>query len=164
MDFAVSFPEYAAVGPGSKLRVFADTEEILQGLELKLILQRFLDYVHVTQVRAVPKNRIKSYAVYSRYQGDGSVHQKAMRYARRHPETTYEQAVKLLQQKKDKERFPYIQMKSNLDFSSKRNWLTVRVKGNLEPMDLVLEQQFRNFNQNILPVREASKIQALKDR
>ncbi len=30
-------------------------------------------------------------------------------------------------------------------------------------MDLVFEQQFRNFNQNILPVREASKIQALKD-
>ncbi|WP_302441878.1 type I-F CRISPR-associated endoribonuclease Cas6/Csy4 [Colibacter massiliensis] len=112
MDFAVSFPEYAEVGPGSKLRIFADTEEILQSLELKLILQRFLDYAHVTRVRAVPKNRIKSYAVYSRYQGDGSVHQKAMRYARRHPETTYEQAVKFLRQKKDKERFPYIQMKS----------------------------------------------------
>ncbi len=109
--YAVSFPEYGETGVGEKIRVFAEEQE-LEKLDLSKVLGRLLDYVQYTGIRKVPEKKIKKYAVYSRYQPEGSIQRKARRYAKRHPEITAEEATQLLKTKKEPARLPYIQMKS----------------------------------------------------
>lgn len=109
---AVSFPEYEENTPGSKLRLFANDKSKLEELDIGHYMNRLTDYVHMTSIRKIPARRITGYAVYKRYQPDASVESKARRYARRHPETTVEEAMGLLKQKKDTVKYPYIQMES----------------------------------------------------
>ena len=112
--YAVSFPEYRETGLGEKIRVFAEAQE-LERLNLSKVLGRLLDYVHCTSIRKVPERKVqerKTYAVYSRYQPEGSIRVKAKRYAKRHPGVTIEEAARLLQGKRKSVRLPYIQMKS----------------------------------------------------
>ena len=112
--YAVSFPEYRETDLGEKIRVFAEAQE-LERLNLPKVLGRLLDYVHCTSIRKVPERKVqerKIYAVYSRYQPEGSIRVKAKRYAKRHPGVTIEEAARLLQGKRKSVRLPYIQMKS----------------------------------------------------
>lgn len=112
--YAVSFPEYRETGLGEKIRVFAEAQE-LERLNLFKVLGRLLDYVHCTSIRKVPERKVqerKTYAIYSRYQPEGSIRVKAKRYAKRHPGVTIEEAARLLQGKRKSVRLPYIQMKS----------------------------------------------------
>lgn len=112
--YAVSFPEYRETGLGEKIRVFAEAQE-LERLNLSKVLGRLLDYVHCTSIRKVPERKVqkrKTYAIYSRYQPEGSIRVKAKRYAKRHPGVTIEEAARLLQGKRKSVRLPYIQMKS----------------------------------------------------
>jgi CRISPR-associated protein, csy4 family len=77
VSIGFSFPEYcyqekteggpANIGLGTKLRVFANSEAELQRLDLRSILG-LSDYIHLSQVRAVPQKRITGYAVYKRVQ------------------------------------------------------------------------------------------------
>ena len=94
-----------------KIRVFAEAQE-LERLNLSKVLGRLLDYVHCTSIRKVPERKLRGYAVYSRYQPEGSIWVKARRYAKRHPGVTIEEAARLLQGKRKSVRLPYIQMKS----------------------------------------------------
>jgi CRISPR-associated endonuclease Csy4 len=109
--YAVSFPEYRETGLGEKIRVFAEAQE-LERLNLSKVLGRLLDYVHCTSIRKVSERKLRGYAVYSRYQPEGSIRVKAKRYAKRHPGVTIEEAARLLQGKRKSVRLPYIQMKS----------------------------------------------------
>ena len=109
--YAVSFPEYRETGLGEKIRVFAEAQE-LERLNLSKVLGRLFDYVHCTGIRKVPERKLRGYAVYSRYQPEGSIRVKARRYAKRHPGVTIEEAARLLQGKRKSVRLPYIQMKS----------------------------------------------------
>ena len=108
--YAFSFPEYRETGLGEKIRVFAEAQE-LERLNLSKVLGRLLDYVHCTSIRKVPERKVqerKTYAVYSRYQPEGSIRVKAKRYAKRHPGVTIEEAARLLQGKRKSVRLPYI--------------------------------------------------------
>ena len=96
--YAVSFPEYRETGLGEKIRVFAEAQE-LERLNLSKVLGRLFDYVHCTSIRKVPERKLRGYAVYSRYQPEGSIWVKARRYAKRHPGVTIEEAARLLQRK-----------------------------------------------------------------
>ena len=112
--YAVSFPEYRETGLGEKIRVFAEAQE-LERLNLSKVLGHLLDSVHCTSIRKVPERKVqerKTYAIYSRYQPEGSIRVKAKRYAKRHPGVTIEEAARLLQGKRKSARLPYIQMKS----------------------------------------------------
>ena len=84
----------------------------MERLNLSKVLGRLLDYVHCTSIRKVPERKLRGYAVYSRYQPEGSIRVKAKRYAKRHPGVTIEEAARLLQGKRKSVRLPYIQMKS----------------------------------------------------
>ncbi|MBL4775571.1 MAG: type I-F CRISPR-associated endoribonuclease Cas6/Csy4 [Mariprofundus sp.] len=55
---AVSFPQYGdkPFPLGGKLRLFAQTEEQLQKLDIGRWLNRLTDYTHHTSIRAVPSN------------------------------------------------------------------------------------------------------------
>lgn len=99
--FAVSFPEYTegkGKGLGHKVRVFAETEEALQTLNLDKKLERLLDYVHLTTIRPIPTRRLKGYAIYSRQHAPKSQAQTARRFARRH-DLPIEQATARLAKK-----------------------------------------------------------------
>lgn len=68
---------------GSKLRVFAANEALLQQLDLPKWLARLQDYVHLTGVREVPQGKITGYARYSRQHLRGNLEKYARRMAKR---------------------------------------------------------------------------------
>lgn len=112
MPFAVSFPEYDPNGMGKKLRVFGETKEELEQLDIGTWLSHFSDYIDCTSIRPVTVRRIRGYAVFSRYQPDSALDRKAERYARRHEGTTIDEAKRLLKTRKEENKFPYIQIRS----------------------------------------------------
>ena len=67
----ISFPEYHIGSKfgclGSKLRLFAKNEAILQEFDAEKQFSRLFDYVHLTSVSQVPE-KLDGYAIYSRYQ------------------------------------------------------------------------------------------------
>lgn len=109
MDLAVSFPEYQEHSLGSKIRLIAESQETLEAFAVSRILSRYADYVHFTGIRPVRENRISGWAVYSRWQPKGALPGRARRYAKRHADITYEEALQLLKQKKTKNYPPLYQ-------------------------------------------------------
>jgi len=110
--FGISFPQYEEKSLGEKIRIFAESRELLEKLDMEGSLKRLKDYVHLTSIRKVPMNRITGYASFSRYQPDSSVKQKARRFSARHPSTSYEEALSQMKQKKEDYGKPFIHMKS----------------------------------------------------
>ena len=120
--FAVSFPEYTegkGKGLGHKVRVFAETEEALQTLNLDKKLERLLDYVHLTTIRPIPTRRLKGYAIYSRQHAPKSQAQTARRFSRRHGLPVEQETARLAKKQRQSEKLkksirdlPYIQMQS----------------------------------------------------
>ncbi|GAA5095884.1 type I-F CRISPR-associated endoribonuclease Cas6/Csy4 [Wohlfahrtiimonas larvae] len=115
--FGVSLPEYrfnekANIGfLGSKLRIFAKTDEELQVLDLSKWLSRLMDYVHIQSIKPVP-DKVDGYAVYQRHQVKGNPQRLARRYAKRH-DVSYEEALKIYQSMDlEMTNLPYVQMKS----------------------------------------------------
>lgn len=118
IPYGVSFPEYKTIEAkdkqimllGSKLRMFADSAQALEQLNLDKWLERLTDYVHVKSPKQVES--ITYYLTVSRYRPQASADNLARRYARRH-DVSIENALKRLEGFKQKlEPYPYIQMKS----------------------------------------------------
>lgn len=118
IPYGVSFPEYKTVENkgkrvmllGSKLRVFANSVDELQKLDLDKWLARLSDYVHVKSPKQVES--VTQYLTVNRYRPQASAENLARRYARRHG-VSLEDALKRLEGFKQKlEPFPYIQLKS----------------------------------------------------
>ena len=110
IPYGLSFPEYGTAGLGRKIRVFADTQESLEKLNIGQALSRLQDYVSIIAIRIVPKSRVKALAIYSRFHKENNSQQKARRYARRH-NVSYDEALKLFAEPADVD-FPYVQMRS----------------------------------------------------
>ena len=51
---------------GEKLRIFGLSEQELIQLDVPKWLSRYLDYVHISSVKAVPLEKVTGYAVYKR--------------------------------------------------------------------------------------------------
>lgn len=85
IPIGVSFPVYNAKTHqlGHKLRLFADTEALLEQLNIQHCLNGLTDYVHLTSIRNIPKNNIKSHACYYRIQIKSSNERLARRKAKR---------------------------------------------------------------------------------
>lgn len=66
-DIAVSFPKYGdkIFSLGDKLRLFAETQEQLQLLNIDKWLNRYNDYVHIKSISKTPEN-IKQHACFLR--------------------------------------------------------------------------------------------------
>lgn len=110
---AVSFPRYGdRVFPlGDKLRLLANQQTQLEQLNVAMWLNRLTDYTHATSIKEVPLS-VEQFAYVKRKQFDTNVKRLAHRRAKRKGET-FEQALKHLNQFKDKESsLPYINMKS----------------------------------------------------
>ncbi len=126
IPYGVSFPEYKTVENkgkrlmllGSKLRVFANSADELQKLDLNKWLERLTDYVHINSPKQV--GNVTQYVTVSRHRPKANAENLARRYARRH-HLSYEDAVKRMDGYKQLyEDYPYIQLKSlsgNREFS-----------------------------------------------
>lgn len=126
IPYGVSFPEYKSVEIkgkqlkllGSKLRIFAESEQALQKLNLDRWLERLTDYVHIKSAK--PVENVAQYLTVSRCRSQASAENIARRYAKRH-HISVEDALNRLEGFKQRlEDFPYIQLKSlsgNRDFS-----------------------------------------------
>lgn len=118
IPYGVSFPEYKTIEAkckqlmllGSKLRIFADSTQALEQLNLDKWLEKLTDYVHVKSPK--PVENVTHYLTVNRYRPKASKDNLARRFARRHG-TSVEEALKRLESYATKhEAFPYIQMKS----------------------------------------------------
>mgnify|MGYP003320676982 CR=1 FL=1 len=113
VGIGVSFPEYefgeSNSSLGSKLRLFAESEEVLVNAKIAEKLKRFSDYIHITTIRTVPN--VKGYASFVRWSGDQNPERLARRRAKRHNES-FEEALAYYKKFKAKFTPPFIQMKS----------------------------------------------------
>ncbi|RTL02850.1 MAG: type I-F CRISPR-associated endoribonuclease Cas6/Csy4 [Proteobacteria bacterium] len=116
-NIGVSFPEYRfnpekGIGfLGTKLRVFANSEEELQTLNIVTWLARLSDYIHITSIREVPVHKITGYAIFSRKQ----VKTNASRLARhriKRGDINFDEAVARYQNIVTRSDLPFIQLNS----------------------------------------------------
>ncbi|GAB3050135.1 hypothetical protein GCM10027155_15090 [Acinetobacter apis] len=114
--FGVSFPQYQYnqqknIGSlGTKIRVFAQTKDQLEQLNLTRWLEHLTDYVHLTSVREVPQN-VKGYAFYKRKQLKTGAPRLARRRVKR-GDITYEEALARYNQVVKTTNLPYVQLLS----------------------------------------------------
>ena len=117
VSVGVSFPQYRfnpekKIGfLGTKLRLFAQTEEELNQLNIKKWLERLTDYVHVSSIRPIPEGKVTGYAHYQRKQ----VKTNAERWARhrvKRGDIDFDEALSRYQNVVTTSDLPFIQLKS----------------------------------------------------
>lgn len=82
VNFGVSFPNYHFANLGDKLRIFANTENELQQLNLNKWLERLADYVLVEGIQSVPEN-VKGHLLVTRYRANTNLERLTRRFMRR---------------------------------------------------------------------------------
>ena len=81
----LSFPKYRDGNKpwlGDKVRIFADTEKVLESLNLDRWLDRLTDYIHVKKVKDVPEN-VDGYAFFKRLNDKSNQEKLARRRAKK---------------------------------------------------------------------------------
>ncbi|WP_288433308.1 type I-F CRISPR-associated endoribonuclease Cas6/Csy4 [uncultured Acinetobacter sp.] len=116
--YGVSFPKYRLIQQkklgylGDKIRIFADSVEALEQLNLNHWLERLQDYVHVLSARKVPEDKINGYATYFKVNPKLTIEQRILHQAERRG-ISIEEAQQHFKALDLTETFePYINMKS----------------------------------------------------
>jgi CRISPR-associated endonuclease Csy4 len=118
IPIGVSFPEYKLIQKndkplgllGSKLRVFASSQQELEALALEKWLAHLADYLHIKSAR--PVGEVSTHLLVSRYRLSPNAEKVAQRFAR-FKNITYDAALKhCLTHKKGWKDYPYIGIKS----------------------------------------------------
>lgn len=110
----VAFPEYDAKERrlGTKLRLFAPNQQILEDFNAKQRLSRLADYVHITSIRPVAE-KVVQHARYKRQQSKSNIERLARRKAKRQ-NIGFEQALQLLKGKEEAfVKAPFIKLPSS---------------------------------------------------
>ena len=110
----VAFPEYdeGKRQLGSKLRLLATSQALLEQLNIQQWMSRLSDYIHITSIREIPDS-VRGYAFYKRIQPKSSNARLARRKAKREG-ISYEQALSNLGNRDEQfSKAPYIQTKSH---------------------------------------------------
>lgn len=88
--YGVAFPQYRLKPEkqigflGFKVRIFAQTEQALQVLNLAKWLERLTDYVHITSIRPVPMDKVTGFSHYYRVIPKMSLDERIVHQAARH--------------------------------------------------------------------------------
>lgn len=111
VDIGVSFPEYTYTEKegltfailGAKLRLFSNTEEKLQQLNLNKWLKRLTDYIHIKSIQPVPENS-NCYLLVKRYRAITNLKGLTRRFMQRESKRTgrkisYEEAKTIQNQR-----------------------------------------------------------------
>ncbi len=116
--YGVSFPKYRLIQQkklgylGDKIRIFADSVEALEQLNLNHWLARLQDYVHILSARKVPEDKVNGYATYFKVNPKLTVEQRVIHQAKRRG-ISIEEAQQHFKALDLTETFePYINMKS----------------------------------------------------
>lgn len=127
-DIGISFPNYASTGLGDKIRLIAPDEASLTQLDVMRYMEKLNDYIYFLKTRMIPQRKICGYSIYSRYRPPAGYMQPqkqgpavfshyapnkplermARRFAKRHPDVSYEEALKLIKLPKSDLQLPYI--------------------------------------------------------
>ena len=83
VNTGISFPEYdlEKKALGSKIRLFFDSYESCEKMNLNVYLKAYDDYIHIRSRRDIPNN--VTYAIFKRVQKKGSKQNLANRYSKR---------------------------------------------------------------------------------
>lgn len=126
ISYGVSFPKYRLIQQkklgylGDKIRIFADSVEALEQLNLTHWLARLQDYVHILSARKVPEDKINGYATYFKVNPKLTVEQRVVHQAERRG-ISIEEAQEHFKALDLTETFePYINMKSQTNDMSFR--------------------------------------------
>ncbi|ENV79713.1 type I-F CRISPR-associated endoribonuclease Cas6/Csy4 [Acinetobacter ursingii] len=126
ISYGVSFPKYRLIQQkklgylGDKIRIFADSVEALEQLNLTHWFARLQDYVHVLSARKVPEDKINGYAAYFKVNPKLTVEQRVVHQAERRG-ISIEEAQEHFKALDLTETFePYINMKSQTNDMSFR--------------------------------------------
>ena len=116
--YGVSFPEFKTVEAkgkkitllGSKLRIFANSMQALEQLNLDNWLERLTDYVHIKSAKQV--ENATQYLMVNRHRPQASLGNLARRYVSRHNVSLDDALMRLEGFNQKIEPYPYIQLKS----------------------------------------------------
>lgn len=114
-NIAVSFPGYGSKESslGTKLRLFSQTQEQLQQLDIPQWLNRLSDYCHWTSIKKVPE--VKQYACFSRKQFKTNIERRARRRVIKTKENLQDTIAHLKKKgfTDQKSELPYINLESS---------------------------------------------------
>ncbi len=118
IPYGISFPEYKTAEAkgkkitllGTKLRVFANSMQELEQLNLDKWLERLTDYVHIKSAKQV--ENATQYVTVNRYRPKPKVEKVAERFAKHKGISLQDALLHCQQHKKGWEDYPYIQLKS----------------------------------------------------
>lgn len=116
-NIGISFPEYLFNEEdnirflGTKLRLFANSKEELQNLNIKHWLERLTDYVHISSIREVPEEKITNYALFTRKQIKTNAERLARRRAKK-SDIDFGEAINRYKNIITKSDLPFIRFKS----------------------------------------------------
>lgn len=117
-NVGISFPEYRfhsekGIGfLGTKLRLFAEEESILQKIDLQKWFVRLMNYINISPVCPVPLNEITGYATFSRKQVKTGAERLARRQLKRHSEASFKEVLERYRETLTTSPLPFIQLES----------------------------------------------------
>lgn len=126
INVGISFPEYDLKNKtlGTKIRLFFNSNEASEKINLKEFLKVYEDYIHITNLRETPSN--VKYAIFKRVQKKGNKYRLARRYSKR-KNVSYKEAIALYDKYDQKMCIlPYIKLKSSSN-GSKYNIFIERI-------------------------------------
>lgn len=109
----VSFPEYDVnrYYIGKKMRLFAENKETLEQMRCQIWLNRFKDYVQLSQINSTPE-KLEGYACFKQIKFKGSREKLARRRAKRKSETLQQALAHFNGFQEQRSNLPYINMHS----------------------------------------------------
>jgi CRISPR-associated endonuclease Csy4 len=109
----VAFPGYDAVKfiLGTKLRLFAENEQLLEQMQCEKWLNRLSDYVHVSSIKPVPE-RVTGHACFMHIKLKGNKEKLARRRAKRKGETLQQSLGHFADYEEPQSKLPFINMTS----------------------------------------------------
>lgn len=109
----VAFPGYNAVkfALGTKLRLFAENEQLLTQMQCEKWLNRLSDYVHLSSIKPVPE-KVSDHACFMHIKLKGNKEKLARRRAKRKGETLQEALTHFANYKEPQSKLPFINITS----------------------------------------------------
>lgn len=128
-SIGVAFPGYDAVkfSLGTKLRLFAESEQLLEQMQCEKWLNRLSDYVHVSSIKPVPE-KVTGHACFKHVKLNGNKEKLARRRAKRKGETLQEALAHFANYKEPQSKLPFINMTSQTNGQNFRLFIEKQAK------------------------------------
>lgn len=112
-SIGVGFPEYYAGSYclGKKLRLFAESEQLLEQMQCEKWVNRLSDYVHTSSIKPVPE-KVTGHACFKHIKLKGNKEKLARRRAKRKGETLQQALSHFAEYEEPQSKLPFINMTS----------------------------------------------------